>query len=80
MDGGGKVRHRASGEALSIRPTAYAQKVKLGSGLDKLWVYFRHRGRVTNRIFKTFAPLLAFDKMDPELKDIRQREKTKAEA
>lgn len=53
--------------------TAYAQKVKLGSGLDKQWVYFRHRGRVTNRIFKTFAPLIAFDKMDPELTHIRRR-------
>lgn len=57
--------------------TAYAQKVKLGSGLDKLWVYFRHRGRVTNRIFRTFAPLIAFDKMDPELAEIRQRERDK---
>lgn len=54
--------------------TAYAQKVKLGSHLDKLWVYFRHRGRVTNRIFQTFAPLIAFDKMDPELREIRKRE------
>lgn len=53
--------------------TAYAQKVKLGSRLDKLWVYFRHRGRVTNSIFRTFAPLLAFDKMDPELKEIAKR-------
>ncbi len=58
--------------------TAYAQKVKLGSELDKMWVYFRHRGRVTNRIFKTFAPLIAFDKMDPELKDIRRRENARA--
>lgn len=72
------IAHRA--KRFQSGQTAYAQKVKLGSGLDKLWVYFRHRGRVTNRIFKTFAPLLAFDKMDPELKDIRQREKTKAEA
>lgn len=52
--------------------TAYAQKVKLGSDLDRLSVYFRHRGRVTNRVFKTFAPYLAFDKMDPELKEVAQ--------
>lgn len=58
--------------------TAYAQKVKLGSRLDKHWVYFRHRGRVTNRVFRTFAPLIAFDKMDPELKEIRKREAQKA--
>ncbi len=54
--------------------TAYAQKVKLGSRLDNLWVYFRHRGRVTNSVFRTFAPLIAFDKMDPELKAIRNRD------
>ena len=60
--------------------TAYAQKVKLGSGLDQLWVYFRHRGRLTNRIFRTFAPLIAFDKMDPELAEIRQRERDRAKA
>lgn len=58
--------------------TAYAQKVKLGSRLDKLWVYFRHRGRMTNRIFKAVAPLIAFDKMDPELKVIQQRAKNDA--
>ena len=57
--------------------TAYAQKVKLGSGLDPLWVYFRHRGRITNRIFRMVAPLIAFDKMDPELTEIRKREKDK---
>ena len=53
--------------------TAYEQKVRLGSRLDNLSVYFRHRGRVSNRIFKTFAPLIAFDKMDPELMQIRKR-------
>ena len=50
--------------------TAYAQKVKLGSRLDRMSVYFRHRGRVANTVFRTFAPYLAFDKMDPELKEV----------
>jgi Acetyltransferase (GNAT) domain len=54
--------------------TAYAQKIKLGSQLEKLWVYFRHRGRVSNTIFRTFAPFIAFDRMDPELAEIRKRE------
>ena len=58
--------------------TAYAQKVKLGSRLDPMWVYFRHRGRITNRVFRTFAPLIAFDKMDPELGEIRKRERERA--
>ena len=60
--------------------TAYAQKVKLGSGLDKLWVYFRHRNRVMNRIFRRVAPLIAFDKMDPELTEIRKRERERTPA
>lgn len=54
--------------------TAYAQKVKLGSRLDKLWVYFRHRGRVTNTVFRLLAPFVAFDRMDPELAEIRKRQ------
>ncbi|MDX2159444.1 MAG: GNAT family N-acetyltransferase [Hyphomicrobiaceae bacterium] len=54
--------------------TAYAQKVKLGSRLDPMWVYFRHRWPLVNRVFRRVAPLLAFDKMDPELAEIRKRE------
>ena len=53
--------------------TAYAQKVKLGSRLDPMWVYFRHRWPLVNRVFRRVAPLIAFDKMDPELADIRKR-------
>jgi len=53
--------------------TAYAQKVKLGSRLDPMWVYFRHRWPLVNRGFRSVAPLLAFDKMDPELAEIRKR-------
>lgn len=64
--------------SLQSGQTAYAQKVKLGSRLDRLWVYFRHRNKLTNRVFRTVAPLIAFDKMDPELREIRKREKTDA--
>ena len=53
--------------------TAYAQKVKLGSRLDKLWVYYRHRGAVSNRLLRTFSPYAAFDRMDPELNEINKR-------
>lgn len=53
--------------------TAYAQKVKLGSRLDPMWVYFRHRWPLVNRGFRRFSPLLAFDKMDPELAEIARR-------
>ena len=53
--------------------TAYAQKVKLGSRLDPLSVYVRHRWPIVNRVFKRVAPLVAFDRMDPELAEIRTR-------
>ncbi len=62
------ARHYQSGQ------TAYAQKVKLGSRLDPMWVYFRHRWPLVNRAFRRFAPLLAFDKMDPELAEIKKRQ------
>jgi hypothetical protein len=51
--------------------TAYALKLRLGSELEKSWVYFRHRGRVINKLFKTFGPLMAFDKLDPDLSRLR---------
>ena len=54
--------------------TAYAQKVKLGSRLEPMWVYFRHRWPLVNRGFRRVAPLIAFDKMDPELAEIRRRQ------
>ena len=47
--------------------TAYSSKLRFGSRLDKSWVYFKHRGRVMNSLFRTFGPLMAFDKMDPDL-------------
>jgi len=52
---------------LQTGQTAYAAKLHMGSRLEKSWVYFRHRGRITNWLFRTFSPLLAFDKMDPDL-------------
>jgi hypothetical protein len=53
--------------------TAYTQKAKLGSRLVPVWIYFRHRWPLVNRIFRLAAPHLAFDKMDPELAEIRKR-------
>jgi hypothetical protein len=47
--------------------TAYSSKLRFGSRLDKTWVYFKHRGRVVNSLFRTFGPLMAFDKLDPDL-------------
>jgi predicted N-acyltransferase len=67
------LRHGAT--KLQSGQTAYGQKVKLGSRLEPMWVYFRHRSRVTNSIFRSVAPLIAFDRMDPELAEIRSRQR-----
>ena len=55
---------------LQTGQTAYAAKLHLGSRLEKSWVYFRHRGRLLNWLFRTFSPLLACDTMDPDLKKL----------
>lgn len=61
---GRNIRRLQSGQ------TAYALKLRLGSELEKSWVYFRHRGRLMNRLFRTFGPLMAFDRLDPDLRQI----------
>lgn len=64
------LRHGAT--QLQSGQTTYGQKVKFGSRLDPMWVYFRHRWPLVNRIFGRVAPLIAFDKMDPELAEVRK--------
>lgn len=63
---------RGIGE-LETGRTAYTSKVRYGSHLEPCWIYFRHRGRVMNGLFRTFGPMLAFDKLDPELKALDAR-------
>ncbi len=64
------IRHMQTGQ------TAYASKLRFGSRLEPSWVYFKHRGRVVNSLFRTFGPLLAFDKMDPDLAALAKRKPT----
>lgn len=52
--------------------TAYSSKVRYGSHLEKSWIYFKHRTRPVNAIFRTVGPWLSFDKMDPELAALRK--------
>jgi hypothetical protein len=53
--------------SLQTGQTAYASKVRFGSRLEKSWLYYRHRGRVMNSLFRTFGPLVPPDKADPDL-------------
>lgn len=48
--------------------TAYSSKLRFGSRLDKLWLAYRHRRPFWNRVFALGGRLIAFDKMDPDLR------------
>jgi hypothetical protein len=65
---------------LQTGQTAYAAKLRFGSRLDKLWVCFKHRGKVLNGIFRTFGPLMAFDKMDPDLAVLHKKARVTPQA
>jgi Acetyltransferase (GNAT) domain len=60
--------------------TAYSSKVRFGSRLDKLWLCFKHRRPFWNFVFSKAGPLVAFDKLDPDLAAIAKREKEAAKA
>jgi hypothetical protein len=55
--------------------TAYTTKVRYGSRLDPRWICFKHRRPFWNWVFAKAAPLVAFDKMDPELAVLAKRQK-----
>jgi predicted N-acyltransferase len=53
---------------LQTGQTTYEIKTHLGSKLKKSWIYFRHRGTITNQIFHAVAPFAALDRTDPDLR------------
>ena len=57
-------------EWLQTGQTTYCQKVRLGCKLKRSWVYFKHQGAVMGPLFRTFGPMMAFDKMDPDLAEL----------
>lgn len=48
--------------------TTYLTKARLGCKFERSWIYIRHRANVLNPVLRAVAPLLAFDKTDPDLK------------
>ena len=56
--------------------THYAVKVRLGSRLEPSFLYFRHRNPVINRVLRLISGLIAFDKLDPDLRALRKAETT----
>lgn len=53
--------------------TAYASKVRFGSDLVPSTNFARHRWPLVNRAIGAAAPLMAFDRWDPDLRALRQR-------
>lgn len=48
--------------------TSYRQKVRLGCRLKRSWVCFKYRHPLINPLFRLIGPMMAFDRMDPDLK------------
>lgn len=59
---------------LQTGQTAYAAKLRYGSRLVPSTLYVKHRNPVINRIIRLAAPLLAFDRWDPDLGTISYRD------
>jgi len=58
---------------LQTGQTAYAMKVRLGSRLAPSVNLVRHRNAFLNWLVGKAAPFAAFDRWDPDLRDLRQR-------
>lgn len=58
--------------------TAYASKLRFGSRLVPSAIFFRHRQPVFNWALKSISPLLAFDRLDPELRAYRAAQERSA--
>jgi hypothetical protein len=50
--------------------TAYSSKLRLGSGLVPSSIFARHRNPIINRIVRLAAPIAAFDRWDPDLRQL----------
>lgn len=48
--------------------TTYLTKVRLGCKLHRSWVYFRHRRRPLNWMFRLMSRWVTFDSADPDLR------------
>jgi hypothetical protein len=55
---------------LQTGQTAYAAKLRYGSHLVPSALYVKHQNRAVNRVIRWVAPLIAFDRWDPDLRKI----------
>ena len=62
------IPHLQSGQ------TSYGVKVRLGSKLKRSWIYCRYAGRLGSLFLRLFGPGLAFDKSEPDLVRLTDKE------
>jgi Acetyltransferase (GNAT) domain len=67
-------------KVLQSGQTAYTLKLRLGSQLEGSSVWVRHTNIIANTIVRAGAPLVAFDKLDPDLVAWRRKQADTAKA
>ncbi len=55
---------------LQVGQSSYALKAKLGCQFHRSWIYFKHTGAVRGPVFRLLSPYAAFDRMDPDLREL----------
>lgn len=60
--------------------TAYAVKMVYGARLATHWIYFKHRSTIVNALLRKLAPLIDYERNDPDLIKIRKEQVEKADA
>ncbi|MBY0612716.1 MAG: GNAT family N-acetyltransferase [Beijerinckiaceae bacterium] len=70
-----RVALKRGASTLQSGQTHYAVKVRLGSRLEPSFLYFRHRNPLINRVLRLISGLIAFDKLDPDLRELRKADK-----
>lgn len=68
-----RLAHDLGKPLLQTGQTAYALKLRYGSRLEPLDLWFRHRNPLADAALRLAAPWLAFDRHDPELRALAAR-------
>ena len=53
--------------------TSYSVKLLLGGHLEKSWIFFRHLNPAVNWVFHRAAPMMDYEKNDPELRQLAEK-------
>lgn len=67
-----RLAHDLGKPLLQTGQTAYALKLRYGSRLDPLGLWFRHANPIAGAALRLAAPWLAFDRHDPDLRTLRR--------